>query len=252
MSDDASAVMSMQAWQYEPMTINKDTIMTIADKIRAADSGAIKLTDDDSSIEGRGALQCEAKQQADVRVNKKRHKQVEKEKDSSSALTSIKKPLTRLTANQRAFAEHLAAGMNQTEAYIKAYNVRTTNRNVISINASRLARDNRISELLESYTDSIAERVVEDSVKTRRFILEELHGHASNAKTATEKLRALELMGRAIGMFTDKVETKAEAISTEQLKKELRSHLVLLDNVRPMKTVEIIAEDAICLNDDDL
>jgi hypothetical protein len=106
--------------------------------------------------------------------------------------------------------------------------------------------------LLESFTDSIAERVVEDSVKTRRFILEELHGHASNAKTATEKLRALELMGRAIGMFTDKVETKVEAISTEQLKKELRNHLVLLDNVRPMKTVEIITEDAICLNDDDL
>ena len=226
--------------------------MTIADKIRTADSGAIRLTDDDSSIGGRGALQCEAEQQTDAKHQQKRTNRGRKEKDSSSALTAIKKPLTRLTANQRAFAEHLAAGMNQTEAYIKAYNVRTTNRNVISINASRLARDNRISMLLESFTDSIAERVVEDAVKTRRFILEELHGHASNAKTATEKLRALELMGRAIGMFTDKVETKAEAISTEQLKKELRSHLVLLDNVRPMKTVEIIAEDAICLNDDDL
>ena len=235
-----------------PMTIKRNAIMTKADKIRTADSGAIRLTDDDNSIGGRGDSKSEAKQQADVRVDKKRTNRGRKEKDSSSAPVSTGKPLTRLTANQRAFAEHLAAGLNQTEAYIKAYNVRTTNRNVISINASRLARDNRISELLESYTDSIAERVVEDSVKTRRFILEELHGHASNAKTATEKLRALELMGRAIGMFTDKVETKAEAISTEQLKKELRSHLVLLDNVRPMKTVEIIAEDAICLNNDDL
>jgi hypothetical protein len=236
-----------------PMTINRDTIMTKADKIRTADSGAIRLTDDDNSIEGRGDSKSEAKQQADVRVDKKRTNRGRKEKDSSSALTSIKKPLTRLTANQRAFAEHLAAGMNQTEAYIKAYQVRTTNRNVISINASRLARDNRISMLLESFTDSIAARVVEDATRTRRYVLEELHGHASNVqRTPTEKLRALELMGRAIGMFTDKVETKAEAISTEQLKKELRSHLVLLDNVRPMKTVEIIAEDAICLNDDDL
>lgn len=226
--------------------------MTSPEQIRMTDSGAIRLTDDDSSIGGRGDSKCEAEQQADAKQQQKRQKRGSKEKDSVSALTAIKKPLTRLTANQRAFAEHLAAGMNQTEAYIKAYNVRTTNRNVISINASRLARDNRISMLLESFTDSIAERVVEDSVKTRRFILEELHGHASNAKTATEKLRALELMGRAIGMFTDKVETKTEAISTEQLKKELRSHLVLLDNVRPMKTVEIIAEDAICLNDDDL
>ena len=227
--------------------------MTIADKIRMTDSGAIRLTDDDSSIGGGGALQCEAEQQTDAKQQQKRTNRGRKEKDSSSALTAIKKPLTRLTANQRAFAEHLAAGMNQTEAYIKAYNVRTTNRNVISINASRLARDNRISMLLESYTDSIAARVVEDATRTRRYVLEELHGHASSTqRTPTEKLRALELMGRAIGMFTDKLETKAEAISTEQLKKELRSHLVLLDNVRPMKTVEIIAEDAICLNDDDL
>lgn len=236
-----------------PTAINRDTMMNKIDKLRMTDSGAIRLTDDDNSIEGRGDSKCEAEQLADVRVNKKRHKKVEKEKDSSSALTATKKPLTRLTANQRAFAEHIAAGMNQTEAYIKAYNVRTTNRNVISINASRLAKDNRISVLLESFTDSIAARVVEDATRTRRYVLEELHGHASSTqRTPTEKLRALELMGRAIGMFTDKLETKAEAISTEQLKKELRSHLVLLDNVRPMKTVEIIAEDAICLNDDNL
>ena len=236
-----------------PMTINKDTIMTKADKLRMADSGAIRLTDDDNSIEGRGDSKSEAEQQADAKQQQKRPNRGRKEKDSVSALASTGKPLTRLTANQRSFAEHLAAGMNQTEAYIAAYNVRTTNRNVISINASRLAKDNRISELLDSYADSIAARVVEDATRTRRYVLEELHGHASNAqRTPTEKLRALELMGRAVGMFTDKVETKAEAISTEQLKKELRSHLVLLDNVRPMKTVEIIAEDAICLNDDDL
>jgi len=253
MSDDASAAMSMQACQYEPTTIKRNTIMTIADKIRTTETGAIRLTDDDSSIEGRGDSKSEAKQQTDVRVNKKRTNRGRKEKDSSSAPVSTGKPLTRLTANQRSFAEHLAAGMNQTEAYIAAYNVRTTNRNVISINASRLAKDNRISMLLESYADSIAARVVEDATRTRRYVLEELHGHASSTqRTPTEKLRALELMGRAIGMFTDKLETKAEAISTEQLKKELRSHLVLLDNVRPMKTVEIIAEDAICLNDDDL
>ena len=253
MSDGVSAAMSMQAPRYEPATIKRNPIMTTADKIRMTESGAIRLTDDDNSMGGRGGSRCEAEQQTDVNKKRTARNRGSKEKDSSSALTSIKKPLTRLTANQRSFAEHLAAGMNQTEAYIKAYNVRTTNRNVISINASRLARDNRISVLLDSYADSIAARVVEDATRTRRYVLEELHGHASNVqRTPTEKLRALELMGRAIGMFTDKVETKTEAISTEQLKKELRSHLVLLDNVSPMKTIEIIAEDAICLNDDDL
>jgi hypothetical protein len=42
-------------------------------------------------------------------------------------------------------------------------------------------------------------------------------------------------MGRAVGMFTDKVEQKVEEISTERLKKELQSSLALLDNVTHIK-----------------
>jgi hypothetical protein len=53
-------------------------------------------------------------------------------------------------------------------------------------------------------------------------------------------------------LFTDKVETKTEAINADQLKKDLRNHLVLLDNVRPIKTIEIIAEDAVILRDESL
>jgi hypothetical protein len=43
------------------------------------------------------------------------------------------------------------------------------------------------------------------------------------------------MMGRAIGMFTDKVESKVETISTEQLKAELESSLELLGNVVPIR-----------------
>jgi hypothetical protein len=43
------------------------------------------------------------------------------------------------------------------------------------------------------------------------------------------------MMGRAIGMFTDKVESKVETISTEQLKADLESSLALLGNVVPIR-----------------
>ena len=43
------------------------------------------------------------------------------------------------------------------------------------------------------------------------------------------------LMGRAVGMFTDKIEQKVEEISTEQLKKELQGHLSLPENVEPIR-----------------
>jgi len=42
-------------------------------------------------------------------------------------------------------------------------------------------------------------------------------------------VRSLELMGKAVGMFVDKVESKVEEINAEQLKNELSSHLDLLN-----------------------
>jgi hypothetical protein len=46
------------------------------------------------------------------------------------------------------------------------------------------------------------------------------------------KLRALELIGKEVGMFTDRVEQVTETIDSDALKKELESHLHLLDNVK--------------------
>jgi hypothetical protein len=65
--------------------------------------------------------------------------------------------------------------------------------------------------------------------------MQELFKHAEEAKQDAVKLKALELMGRAVGMFTDKVEQKVEEVSTERLKRELEASLALLDNVTPIK-----------------
>jgi len=47
-------------------------------------------------------------------------------------------------------------------------------------------------------------------------------------KTESNQIRALELLGKTIGMFTDKVETKVERVDTEQLKAQLEKHLLEL------------------------
>jgi hypothetical protein len=65
--------------------------------------------------------------------------------------------------------------------------------------------------------------------------MEQLLKHSEDAKQEGTKLKALELMGRAVGMFTDKVEQRVEEVSTSQLKEELKSSLALLDNVKPFK-----------------
>ena len=65
--------------------------------------------------------------------------------------------------------------------------------------------------------------------------MEQLYSYAAaETKPDGTRLKALEMMGRAVGMFTDKVEQKVEQISTDQLKAELKSHLTLLDNVTPI------------------
>ena len=84
-------------------------------------------------------------------------------------------------------------------------------------------------------TDTFKEKIVRDAVDTRRYVMEQLYSYAAaETKPDGTRLKALEMMGRAVGMFTDKVEQKVEQISTDQLKAELKSHLTLLDNVTPI------------------
>jgi hypothetical protein len=158
----------------------------------------------------------------------------------------------RITSSMRLFAQYLSEGLSKIDAYTKAYSPRTSSRATITANANTLCKDSRISMLLESLETKTMERIVDDQVAVRRYVMEQLHQHSIDAKTVGDKLRALEMLGRSVALFTDKVEQKTEAINADQLKKDLRNHLVLLDNVRPIKTIEIIAEDAVILRDESL
>jgi len=101
--------------------------------------------------------------------------------------------------------------------------------------ANKLLKNERISALVEGLWHSSKESIINDAIATRRHVMEQLMQHAESAKQEGTKLKALELMGRAVGMFTDKVEQKIEEINTDQLKQELKSSLALLDNVKPFK-----------------
>ena len=126
-------------------------------------------------------------------------------------------------------------GMTQLDAYKDAYDTRTENDSTISVNANRLLKNPKIAALLGSLTDTFKEKIVRDAVDTRRYVMEQLYSYAAaETKPDGTRLKALEMMGRAVGMFTDKVEQKVEQISTDQLKAELKSHLTLLDNVTPI------------------
>ena len=87
-------------------------------------------------------------------------------------------------------------------------------------------RDPRISMLMEGVWEAVEQNIIDDAIATRRKIMGDLVKHADDTKAKlSDRLKSLELMGRAIGMFTDKTETKVEEVSAEQLKRELDEHV---------------------------
>jgi hypothetical protein len=138
----------------------------------------------------------------------------------------------RLTPQMQLFVNAILSGKTKVEAYRSAYNSRTENDASIIANANKLLKDARITALLGSLDEALKEKVIEDAVKTRRFVMERLHDRVLNAKTESAELKALELMGRAVAMFTDNVDQKVQQVNVQQLKDELRGHLRVLESVK--------------------
>ena len=136
----------------------------------------------------------------------------------------------RITGKMQAFVSNIAHGLSPKDAYRKAYDCSRSAESTIISSANTLLKDSRITQLLESVWETVKENIVNDAIATKRHVMSELFKHAQNEEAQlSNRLKSLELMGRAVGMFTDKVETKVEEISTEQLKKELETSLALLD-----------------------
>ena len=141
----------------------------------------------------------------------------------------------RMTAKMHAFASNVVQGMSPSDAYRRAYDTSNMSEASTMSEANRLLKDPRITQLLESFWTTLKENVIADAVSTRRHIMAELYEHAQNKEAQlSNRLKSLELMGRAVGMFTDKVETKTEEVNVDTLKKELESSLLLLQSAKPL------------------
>ncbi|MGJ8585484.1 MAG: hypothetical protein ACSHXD_15435 [Marinosulfonomonas sp.] len=110
--------------------------------------------------------------------------------------------------------------MNLSDAYRDAYDAENMKPNVIHVEASRLAaRPNvalRIDELL--YENSLDQRM--QAISRRGFVLDRLAKEALHAATASARIRALELLGKSVGLF-DASQEVTSSRSIEELESEL-------------------------------
>jgi hypothetical protein len=82
--------------------------------------------------------------------------------------------------------------------------------------------------MLEDAWGETAEALTEDLAATKRYVLRQLLALSKGAKQEGSRLKALELMGKAAGVFTPQADTEVTAPTADQLKRELSGHLKLL------------------------
>jgi hypothetical protein len=132
----------------------------------------------------------------------------------------------RLSPKMSLFAKLITEGHSPSESYRRAYDCTNSANVTVSANACKLLKDPRVSEVVKQAEQ--AQSIISDPLALRSHIMRQLLNHSNTMKTESNQIRALELLGKSIGMFTDKVETKVERVDTEQLKAQLEKHFLEL------------------------
>jgi hypothetical protein len=172
---------------------------------------------------GIGENMTNAVEQSDKRIRKDGKPWGSREKDKSGK---------RITPKMRLFASLVAQGNSPKEAYRQASNASNCSDATVYASSNKLMSDPRISVLMESVWTDVHKNIVDDAIAIRRHVMDQLleHSKDTNARL-NDRLKSLELLGRSIGLFTDKTESKVETVDADQLKRELEKHLNTFDMV---------------------
>ena len=136
------------------------------------------------------------------------------------------RPLTRA---QLTFVEGVVRGETHKLAYRNAYPGDTSTDASISTSASRLLRDKRVQKALREAQEADPEVLLDDPEAMKRFVLVQLLRCARTFKQEGSKIKALELIGKAAGLFVLRPEQEPTAVTADQLRKELAVHLKFVD-----------------------
>ena len=145
-----------------------------------------------------------------------------------------------MTSAMMEFAKGLIEGKTQVDAYRIAYPNAKANERTIKTNAWKMSQDIRIQKMLQEHWGETVEALTDDAVAVKRYVIRNLLELSKDAKQEGSKLKALELMGKSVGMFKQSEEKDDKEVTAEQLKQELSRHLKLVRNVKPITKQSII------------
>jgi hypothetical protein len=92
-----------------------------------------------------------------------------------------------------------------------------------------LLEDANITLLLQPLTQAKKEMIINDDRMARRYVMNEWFKHSEDISVPINvRLRALELMAKASGVFETRAEQVTEAIDIDTLKQELDKSIALI------------------------
>lgn len=130
-----------------------------------------------------------------------------------------------LTSKQESFAQAVADGKTLSDAYRASYDAENMKDSTIWTEASQLMDNPKVSTRVLAIQQAREDRTLHDSARLKRLVLERLHAEATEAQSDAARIRALELLGKSIAMFTDRVEQEEGVRSSEDLEQELIARL---------------------------
>jgi len=113
-----------------------------------------------------------------------------------------------LTHKQEIFACAVADGADRSSAYRSAYDADQMTPPAVWTEASRLGRNPKVAlrvDELRAEAEEVRQTIL---VGREEAILAQLEKEALSARTDSARIRAIELLGKHLGLFTDRVETK--------------------------------------------
>lgn len=147
-----------------------------------------------------------------------------------------------LTQAQVTFAQGLIEGKTLKASYREAYPNTQAKDSTIAAAAHRLSKHPRVSAMVRAAWEESVEALTDDVAATRRYVVKSLLHMVQTSEQDSTRIRALEALGRASGAFTPAPAEKPQAVTPDQLRRELQGHLRLLDNVKPLRRGHVNSE----------
>ena len=148
------------------------------------------------------------------------------------SLTVVKKE-AELTIKQRQFVDEIIKGKlgSYKEAYAKVYDVTLTKANKIpkwvEVEASKLVANPKIAISIQRAIERKEQSAVASSLRTRNYVIDQLYRESKESDSDSARIRALELLGKSVSLFSDVVETK-EARTSDEVERDIEERIQAL------------------------